>query len=56
MLRLLIRDITVTKGQEPKLLRLNIRWQGGAIETIELQLIARLRELHKKCHRRAVAD
>ena len=38
MLRLLIRDITVTKGQEPKLLRLNIRWQGGAIETIELRL------------------
>jgi hypothetical protein len=38
MLRLLIRDITVTKGQDPKLLRLNIRWQGGAIETIELRL------------------
>jgi len=38
MLRLLIRDITVTKGQEPKLLRLHIRWQGGAIETIELRL------------------
>jgi hypothetical protein len=38
MLRLLIRDITVTKGQEPKLLRLNIRWQGGAIETVELRL------------------
>jgi DNA invertase Pin-like site-specific DNA recombinase len=43
MLRLLIRDITVTKGQRandqgPRLLRLNIRWQGGAIETVELQL------------------
>jgi len=38
MLRLLIRDITVTKGQEPKLLQLNIRWQGGAIETVELHL------------------
>ena len=38
MLRLLIRDITVTKGQEPKLLRLHIRWQGGAIETVELRL------------------
>ena len=38
MLRLLIRDITVTKGQEPKLLRLQIRWQGGATETIELRL------------------
>src|SRR6202163_7442 len=38
MLRLLIRDITVTKGQDPKLLRLHIRWQGGAIETVELRL------------------
>src|SRR5216684_8651597 len=38
MLRLLIRDITVTKGREPKLLRLHIRWQGGAIETVELRL------------------
>ena len=27
MLRLLIRDITVTKGQEPKLLQLHIRWR-----------------------------
>ena len=38
MLRLLIRDITVVKGQEPKLLQLHIRWQGGATETIELRL------------------
>src|SRR5258708_31551359 len=38
MLCLLVRDITVTKGQEPKLLRLHIRWQGGAIETVELRL------------------
>src|SRR5260370_17884363 len=38
MLRLLVKDITVTKGQEPKLLRLHIRWQGGAIETVELRL------------------
>jgi hypothetical protein len=38
MLRLLVKDITVTKGQEPKLLRLHIRWQGGAIETVELHL------------------
>jgi DNA invertase Pin-like site-specific DNA recombinase len=38
MLRLLIRDITVAKGSEPKLLRLNIRWQGGASETLELRL------------------
>jgi len=38
MLRLLIRDITVSKNpQQPKLLRLQICWQGGATETIEVQ-------------------
>ena len=30
LLRLLIRDITVTRGPEPKRLCLNLRWQGGA--------------------------
>ncbi len=38
MLRLLINDITVVKGPEPKQLRLHIRWQGGAIETIAIRL------------------
>src|SRR5260370_21991663 len=38
MLRLLVQDTPVTKGQEPKLMRLHIRWQGGAIETVELRL------------------
>ena len=33
-----IRDITVVKGPEPKLLRLHIRWQGGTTETVELHL------------------
>ena len=37
MLRLLIKDITVVKGPE-KLLQLQIRWQGGATEVVELQL------------------
>lgn len=37
MLRLLISDITVVKGADPKLLRLQIRWQGGATETIEVR-------------------
>jgi len=37
MLRLLISDITVVKGPDPKLLRLQIRWQGGATETIEVR-------------------
>jgi DNA invertase Pin-like site-specific DNA recombinase len=38
MLRLLIEDITVVKGPERKQLRLQIRWQGGATEVVELQL------------------
>ena len=37
MLRLVISDITVVKGPDPKLLRLQIRWQGGATETIEVR-------------------
>jgi DNA invertase Pin-like site-specific DNA recombinase len=36
MLRLLIRDITVVKSAEPKLLHLQVRWQGGATETIDV--------------------
>jgi hypothetical protein len=38
MLRLRIKDIIVVKGAEPKLLRLQIRWQGGATATVELRL------------------
>lgn len=43
MLRILIKDITIAKGPEPKTseprqLRLQIRWQGGATETVELRL------------------
>jgi DNA invertase Pin-like site-specific DNA recombinase len=38
ILRLLVRDITVTKGPQPKTIGLHVRWQGGAIETLELQL------------------
>jgi DNA invertase Pin-like site-specific DNA recombinase len=40
MLRLLIKDITVVKGPERKLLQLQIRWQGGATEVLELRLPA----------------
>ena len=36
ILRLLVRDVTVSKGPEPKMVRLHIRWQGGAIETLEV--------------------
>ena len=37
ILRLLIRDITVVKAPQPKLLHLQICWQGGATETIEVR-------------------
>ena len=40
MLRLLIKDITVAKGPEQKLLRLKIRWQGGMTEVVEIRLPA----------------
>jgi hypothetical protein len=40
MLRLLIKDITVAKGAERKLLQLQIRWQGGATEVVPLRLPA----------------
>jgi hypothetical protein len=36
ILRLLVRDVTVSKGPEPKIVRLHIRWQGGATETLEV--------------------
>lgn len=36
ILRLIVRDVTVSKGPEPKIVRLHIRWQGGAIETLEV--------------------
>ena len=38
MLRLLIKDITLEKGPEPKRLRLQVRWQGGANETVQVAL------------------
>ncbi|HEY5817139.1 MAG TPA: recombinase family protein [Mesorhizobium sp.] len=38
MLRLLIKDMTVAKGPQPKQVQLHIRWQGGATETVEFRL------------------
>jgi DNA invertase Pin-like site-specific DNA recombinase len=38
MLRMLVKDITVARGPEPKQLRLQVRWQGGATETVQLHL------------------
>ena len=38
MLRLLIKDITVVKGPERKQLQLQIRWQGGTTEVVQVRL------------------
>jgi DNA invertase Pin-like site-specific DNA recombinase/uncharacterized protein YndB with AHSA1/START domain len=38
MLRLLVRDITVTKEPQAKIAHLHIRWQGGENETIRVDL------------------
>jgi hypothetical protein len=38
ILRLLVRDITASKGSEPKTVQLHIRWQGGATETQNVHL------------------
>ena len=38
IVRLLVRDVTVTKGPEPRAVRLHIRWQGGATETLLVPL------------------
>jgi DNA invertase Pin-like site-specific DNA recombinase len=38
ILRLLVRDITVTRGPEPKIVRLHVRWQGGETEVLLLRL------------------
>src|SRR5260370_32105468 len=38
MLRLLIKDITIVKAPESKLLQLCIRWQGGTTETVAVNL------------------
>jgi len=40
MLRLLIKDITVVKIRDRKLLQLQVRWQGGATEVVDLRLPA----------------
>lgn len=39
MLRALINDITIAKGREPRQLLLQIRWQGGTTEAVELALL-----------------
>ncbi|MBO0757048.1 MAG: recombinase family protein [Bradyrhizobiaceae bacterium] len=38
IMRLLVRDIMVTRGPGSRKVRLNIRWQGGETETLEINL------------------
>ena len=38
ILRLLVRDVTVSGGSEPKMIKLQICWQGGATETLDVRL------------------
>jgi DNA invertase Pin-like site-specific DNA recombinase len=38
IVRLLVRDITVTKGPDSRDVRLNVRWQGGETETLQVKL------------------
>lgn len=38
MLRLLLKDITVQRGGEPKNILLHLRWQGGATEDLAVRL------------------
>jgi len=42
MLRLLVKDITVMKTSQPKQLSVNIRWHGGATESITIDLPPRM--------------
>ena len=44
ILRLFIKDITVDSNPKNKELALNIRWQGGAIEKLKLDLPLRIHE------------
>jgi hypothetical protein len=64
ILRLLVRDVTISKGLDPKILYLQVRWQGGATETLEVTrrpnradavrypapFVARIRELAATLH------
>jgi len=64
MVRLLVKDITINKSGQPKQLLAQIRWQGGASETLVLDLppsiadqlrypdqaVARVRELAATMH------
>jgi len=44
MIRLLIKDITVEKFVQPKQALLHIRWQGGACETLSVELPPKIQD------------
>ena len=44
MLRLLLKDITVEKTVEPKQALLHLRWQGGACETLAVELPGKIQD------------
>jgi len=70
MIRLLVNDITVQKTSQPKQLSVNIRWHGGATESITVDLlpsisdqmrypdeiVQRVRELAATCHDDQIAE
>jgi DNA invertase Pin-like site-specific DNA recombinase len=70
MLRLLIRDITVVNDPDSKLLHLQVRWQGGATDTIEVRrrpkradairysdlFVAKIHAMAEKYHDQEIAD
>jgi hypothetical protein len=70
MLRLLVKDITVQKTSQPKLLSVNICWHGGATESITVDLppsisdqmrypneiVQRVRELAATLHDDQIAE
>jgi hypothetical protein len=70
ILRLIIKDITVEKPAEPKQIVLHIRWQGGAIEDIPVEIpanysdqirygdhiLTRVRELSQRCTDAQIAN
>jgi hypothetical protein len=70
LLRLLIRDVTVVKDPEPRLLRLQICWQGAATEVLEVRqrpkrqdairypdtFVAKIRDMAKTYNNREIVE
>ena len=70
ILRLLIKDITVEPGADPKIIVLHVRWQGGACEDVRVkrppaapdqvrypeELVQRVRELARMLPNEQIAE